>query len=395
MEYITVTEVRNIIQKEIFQMEVIEQSLIDAQYHYSAEPVYAPIDVPSFDNSAMDGYAFAYQDYEDKKELRVCYTIQAGDTELPVLKSGEVARIFTGAMIPQGADTVVMQEKVKKENAIIFIEEHSFSKGQNIRLKGSQSQKGDLLIPENTLITSGVIGMLAGFGIDHIKVFSYPKVGIIVTGNELAEAGKPLKTGQIYESNSLALQSVLKDLHIQSLQTIKVSDKKKSTSEAIKTMMEKVDVLLITGGISVGDYDFVKESLQELEVNQLFYKIQQKPGKPLFFGKKENRFVFALPGNPASVLTCFYQYVKPFLEGLKGRTDFFQDKSTACLSSDFDKKNDLTNFLKGRAENGEVTILSSQESYKMDSFAQANCLVEISGEKRKISQGEKIALWKI
>jgi len=395
MDFITVKHAENIIAKEIFRTKIIEKPLLGALHYYSGESVYAPIDVPPFDNSAMDGYAFAFQDYADKKEITVRYTIQAGDTELPILQSGEAARIFTGAMIPEGADTVVMQERTKVENSTLLIEEHAFDKGQNIRPKGSQSKKNDLILEKNTLINPGTIGMLAGFGIDKIKVFSFPKAGIIVTGNELAEAGEPLKKGQIYDSNAVTLQAALKAIHIDSVFSIKIKDDKNSTFEAIKQNLETADVLLITGGISVGDYDFVKESLEKSGVEKLFYKVQQKPGKPLFFGKKENHFVFALPGNPASVLVCFYRYVQPFLEGLKGNVNPFGNKTTARLSGDFNKKDNLTHLLKGFLQNdGTVTVLSGQESYKMDAFVQANCLVEISGEKRKYVKDEKVIVWK-
>jgi len=396
MDFITVQEAEKIITKEIFRTQVTEKSLSDALHFYSAEPVCAPIDVPPFDNSAMDGYAFVFQDYIDKKEITVRYTIQAGDTELPFLQSGEAARIFTGAMIPEGADTVVMQEKTKVENSTLHIEEHAFDKGQNIRPKGSQSKKGDLISEKNTLINPGTIGMLAGFGIDKIKVFSFPKAGIIVTGNELAEACEPLKKGQIYDSNAITLQAALKAIHIDSVFSIKIKDDKESTYKAIKQSLETVDVLLITGGISVGEYDFVKESLEKSGVEKLFYKVQQKPGKPLFFGKKEDHFVFALPGNPASVLVCFYRYVQPFMEGLKGNAKPFGNKMEARLSNDFNKKDNLTHLLKGFIQNdGTVTVLSGQESYKMDAFVQANCLVEISGEKRTVAKDEKVIVWKI
>ena len=396
MNFITVQEAETIIKKAIFRTPVVEKPLSEALRFYSATQVYAPMDVPPFDNSAMDGYAFAYRDYVDKKEIKVCYTIQAGDTKLPVLQSGEAARIFTGAMIPEGADTVVMQERTKEENGTLHIEEHTFDKGQNIRLKGSQSKKGNLILAENVLINPGTIGMLAGFGIDKINVYSLPKVGIIITGNEFVEPGKPMKEGQIYESNSITLQSALKALGIEAQPPVKIRDDKDVTLLSIGKSLETADVLLITGGISVGEYDFVKESLEKSDVEKLFYKIQQKPGKPLFFGKKRNRFVFALPGNPAAALICFYRYVRPFLEGLKGNPNPFENKMVARLSDDYAKKNELTDLQKGLLRNdGTVTVLPNQESYKMNTFVQANCVVEISGGKRRIAKNEKVIVWKI
>lgn len=395
-EFITVSEARTLISNEIrIKCPIREKNLSDSLHSYIAKPIYAPIDVPNFTNSAMDGYAFCYQDWMDKNEITVKYIIQAGQTELPTLKRGEAARIFTGAMIPIGADIVVMQEKATVENNKLIVQKGEFQKGDNIRPLGSQTKKGELVAAENTLITPGVIGMLAGFGIEKVHVFSSPKIGIIVTGNELVTAGTPLKKGQIYESNSITLQSALKEMDISVEFIVKVSDDKEKTFHEIQTRIPEVDVLLLTGGISVGDYDYVKESLERAEIHQLFYKIQQKPGKPLYSGKKEQHYVFALPGNPASVLTCFYQYVRPFIKGLKGEKHIFNSYEDAKLINDFNKKNKLTNFLKGHLENGEVSITSSQESYKMNSFSSANCIVEISGEERVIRQGEKVIVWRI
>jgi molybdopterin molybdotransferase len=395
-EFITVNESRTIISQEINKKcPGHEIYLSDSLHSYLAKPVYAPIDVPNFTNSAMDGYAFSYQDMVDKNELTVKYVIQAGQTELPTLKRGEAARIFTGAMIPTGADIVVVQEKVKVEKNILSFQEKKYNKGDNIRQQGSQSKIGDLLVAENTLITPSIIGMLAGYGIEKVNVFSSPKIGIIVTGNELITAGTPLKKGQIYESNSITLQSALKEIDIQVEFILKVSDNKEKTFQEIQTRIPEVDILLLTGGISVGDYDYVKESLERAEVNQLFYKIQQKPGKPLYFGKKNQHYVFALPGNPASALTCFYQYVNPFIKGLKGENNIFNFYEEAKLLTNFNKKNNLTNFLKGYLKNGEVILFSSQESYKMNSFSTANCIVEISGEERIVHQGEKVIVWRI
>ena len=396
MDFITIQEAEAIIEKEIFRTQSVEKPLLEALHQYSATTVYAPIDVPPFDNSAMDGYAFSFKDYVEKKDLRIRYTIQAGDIQLPVLQSGEVARIFTGAMIPEGVDTVVMQERTREEKGFLYIEEHDFDKGQNIRPKGSQSKKGDIILTENVLINPGTIGMLAGFGINKINVFSSPSVGIIITGNELVEAGNPLKDGQIYENNSITLQSALKELGIETRFSVRVRDDKDATFQFVKENLETADVLLITGGISVGDYDFVKESLEKAGVEKLFYKVRQKPGKPLFFGRKDNHYVFALPGNPASVLVCFYRYVQPFLRGLKGNANPFENKMIARLSNDFNKKDNLTHLLKGLLRNdGRVTILPDQESYKMNTFVQANCLVEISGEKRTVAKGEETVVWKI
>ncbi|TWP23772.1 molybdopterin molybdenumtransferase MoeA [Apibacter muscae] len=395
MNFITVSQAKDIVKSEIYEGSMVKKNLEEALYHYTAEDIYAPLDVPSFDNSAMDGYAFNYEQYKEKIPLKISYTIQAGATDLPILKKGEVARIYTGAPIPKGVDTVVMQEKIKENLGELQIQDSKIFQGMNVRLKASQTKKGDLLVPKNTFINSGIIGFLAGFGFTQLPVYAFPKVGLIVTGNELVEAGKPLQQGQIYESNSQALKALLQDINIQPHKIVKVLDDKDSTIETIQDFWEEVDILIMTGGISVGDYDFVKEALEISGVEKLFYKIQQKPGKPIFFGKKKNKYVFALPGNPASVLINFYQYVRPFLEGIQGNLNFNKSKRTARLATAYKKENTLTLFLKAIYKQGKVCLLPTQESYKMDAFTKANCLVELHGDPRLIEESEEVTLWKI
>lgn len=395
--FISVSEAKNIIENQIFPTEKTTVSLLEAQGFYTAEPISATLDVPTFDNSAMDGYGLRFEDLADFSELKVTEIIPAGISKINfTLNRGEAVRIFTGAKIPDGVDTVVMQEKVERKENVIQFNINEIKKGENIRLKASQTQTGTVIVEKNTFVNHAVIGFLAGFGIEKISVFQRLKIGLVFTGNELIELGNPLSEGEIYNSNRYTLQSALAEINHQFSFIKHAEDTADSTFSSIQEALEKTEIVLITGGISVGDYDYVKPTLEKLGVTELFYKIKQKPGKPLFFGKIDGKFIFALPGNPASVFSCYHQYVKPFLLGCFGREIFDEDQDFAISESFIKKKNnDQTQFLKAFYAKGKVLILDGQESYKMNSVAQANCLVEFSENSTEINIGEKVKIWKV
>ena len=390
MDFVDVNTARTLLMNYIMEFDIIEVSLLDAQFSYTATDIYAPIDVPSFDNSAMDGYCFLYEDFKNGKALKSTYTIQAGDLNLPKLKSGEAARIFTGAPIPAGADTVVMQEKIIIENGYLKITDTEIKPTSNVRARATQSKQGEKIISKNTLIHAGLIGFLATFGIHKIKVFSKPRIGILVTGKELVQNDRPLEYGEIYESNSASLKALLKEMHLEITALEIVDDEPALITKKIKTLLEKVDLLIITGGISVGEFDFVKEALAANEVEKIVYKVQQKPGKPMFFGVKKQQRIFALPGNPAATFTCFHQYVKPFIESCLGAKNVFENIQTGVLNHDYFKKGTLTNFVKAHISSGNISILDGQESYKMQAFQQANCIVELAADKSIFSKGDSV-----
>lgn len=382
MDFVSVSAAKKILHEHAFRGEVVQFPLLDSIGHYAAAGIKAPMDIPGFDNAAMDGFCFRYSDYEKQIPLHVRYTIQAGETTLPNLQVGEAAKIFTGAPIPFGADTVVMQEKTYVEDERLYFTVNDFIAGANIRLRASQTSSGETILSENTLINAGLIGFLAGFGIQSVSVYKAPRIGICCTGKELVAPGQPLLPGQIYESNSLSLQALLSDMSITPLVIKKVDDHLGSIQKAIEEILDSTDIIIITGGISVGAYDYVYEALQLNGVEKLFYKVKQKPGKPLFFGKKGHKIIFALPGNPGATFTCFHQYVKPFLQFVKGQKNMYDHTQFGSLAHSYLKKGSLTQLLKGQEVQGKITILEGQESYKMNAFAKANCLIELDAERQ-------------
>jgi len=351
-----------------------------------AEAIYSPMDMPSFRQSAMDGYAFTHSELQ---QFNVVSTSKAGDFSNKMIKKDEAIRIFTGAYIPDNLDTVVMQEHTTVKNKTVEITKMPV-RFTNVRNKGEQIKENELVLENNTMVTPAAIGFLACLGITEITVYAKPKVAIVVTGNELVKAGARLSEGKIYESNSIMLQAALQGIGIKKVKTFKVKDNLKATIKALKYCLSAFDVVLVSGGISVGDYDFVKEALLSNGVEELFYKINQKPGKPLFFGKKGKTIVFALPGNPASTLTSFYIYVDPALKISMGFETSLLPKITRKITIPFENTSGKTLFLKAFFDDEKVTVLESQSSAMLNTFATANGLICLPFDQVNIEKNQEV-----
>ena len=350
------------------------------------EDIYSPINMPPFRQSAMDGYGL---NLHDNLSYSLIGEVKAGDGHQPVLKKGEAVRIFTGAPVPDTANAIMMQEKVKTDGDIITIE-HQISMEHNIRPFGEQVKAGDIALKKGTKLTPAAIGYLISLGITSVSVFKKPNIAIVTTGNELIEAGQKLSYGKIYESNSKMLLSALYSLKFYDVTLHNVEDHYSKTVEKLNAVINENDLVLITGGISVGDYDFVGKALKELEVEELFYKVKQKPGKPLFYGKKGDTQIFALPGNPAAALSCFYVYVYIALQKMMNRDVLELPRIEAKSTSHFEKKGDRPQFLKAIYDNGEVEILEGQNSSMLQTFALSNALVYAPETITKIVEGDSV-----
>ncbi|TRX00290.1 molybdopterin molybdotransferase MoeA [Flavobacterium gawalongense] len=351
-----------------------------------AEAIYSPMDMPPFRQSAMDGYAFTHSELQ---QFNVVSTSQAGDFSNKKIKQDQAIRIFTGAYVPDNLDTVVMQEHTTVKNKTVEITKMP-ARFANVRNKGEQIKENELVLENNTVITPAAIGFLACLGITEITVYAKPKVAIVVTGNELVKVGKKLPEGKIYESNSIMLESALQGIGIKKTEIFRVKDNLKATKRVLKSCLSTFDVVLVSGGISVGDYDFVKEALLSNGVEELFYKINQKPGKPLFFGKKDKTIVFALPGNPASTLTSFYIYVYPALKINMGFEVIHLPKIKRKINTQFENTSGKTLFLKGLYDDKKVTILESQSSAMLNTFAVANALIYLPYDVVNIEKDQEV-----
>jgi molybdopterin molybdotransferase len=388
LHMITVDEAKNCIVENTFLLTPVFVSLDKAVGLILAKDIYASLNIPAFPQSGMDGYAFAYNSINNP--IKMHGEQAAGSNTFIKLEQGTAMRIFTGAVVPEGADTVVMQEKAKVVDGFLQIDS-AIKLGDNVRLPGTEIAKDALALSAGTLLTPAAIGFLAAMGIAEVEIIPSPRVSIIVTGNELQTPGTKPEFGKVYESNSYSLIAALHQIHIQNITVYQSEDDITTLTETLQIALEKSDVILMTGGVSVGDYDYTVKVSENCGVQKIFHKIKQKPGKPIFFGKKENILFFGLPGNPASVLTCFYEYVVLALEKLTNQKLQLK-KIIAPLSESYKKASGLTHFLKGIFTGEKIILPSGQESYKLNSFAKANCLVVIPESTTEVQVDENVEI---
>jgi molybdopterin molybdotransferase len=382
---ISVKEAKDLIFQHISPLNPVTIDLAQAAGCILAANVYAKFDIPAFCQSSMDGYAIQFEDHE--QELALIGEMAAGTASNITIQHGQTSRIFTGAPLPEGADTVVMQEKTTRLGKTITLHDPNLKLGVNTRDRGSEIKAGALAIEKGSLLSPAAIGFLAGIGINKLSIYPMPKVSVIVTGKELQEPGKTLQFGQVYESNSYSLSAALKHEGIDQITVYEADDELEILKKVLQTALINSDVVLLTGGVSVGDYDFVIEAAALCGIKQVFHKVKQKPGKPLFFGTKDQKLIFGLPGNPSSVLSCYYNYVLPAVKALSQKINSVMEVQ-AELTHPYSKPAGLAHFLKGKYENGKVTPLNAQESYRLSSFAQANCLICLNETQEHFEKGD-------
>ena len=386
-EMVSVSEAKAIIKIHAHFVRTGIKTLSEALGYAVAEQVISKNNIPGFRQSSMDGYAVKFEDRNNR--LEIVGEMRAGKQSDVTLLSGQAMRVFTGAPIPAGADTVVMQERVYREGNWITVADEQLTLGIHVREKGSEAAKGKVALAQGTVLTPAALGFLAGLGCEKLLIFEPPKVAIIVTGDELQKLGQPLSFGQVYESNSIQLRAALQKAGIETVKVFHAADDPAALEEILGQALLASDLVLLVGGVSVGDYDFVVQSAFAQSVRPHFHKVKQKPGKPLFFGTKDETVIFGLPGNPSSALTCFYLYVLPAIDRMMQRPDSVC-YSQAVTTVDYPKNSGLTHFIKAHLTDGQVLPLHAQESYRLQSYAQANCLLVIPEESTGIVAGEEV-----
>ena len=395
---ILVKDAQKIILEKLQPLESQKKPILETLGHVLDEDIFAQRDNPPADNSAMDGYALRFEDISsiapgEPALLKITEDIPAGKPPIKTIHAGEAARIMTGALAPDGADTVVMQEDTKRENGSVRILKPQKS-GSNIRKQGEDFKKGDLLVSSGAVIKSTNLGIIVTAGYSSLSVHRKPVVAILSTGDELVNIDSKAENHQIINSNSYILASQVIQCGGKPILLGIVPDRKEVIKEKLR-QAEKADIIITSGGVSVGDYDFVKEAIKELGSEIIIWKIAMKPGKPLTFSMLGNRPVFGLPGNPVSSFVSFEQFVRPAILKLSGHKELFRKIIRAILSEDVKKKNDgrkhfLRAILSYKKEGCFVAPLSGQGSGMMGSLAAANSLLIVPEETTELKAGQQV-----
>lgn len=371
-------------------------TIVKALGYVLADDIIAPIDLPNFDNSAMDGFGLRWKSVsEGQRVFDIDQEVKAGDGNDFVLDEGRACPIYTGAPIPQGVELIVPVEQTTSTESILTINELSYKQFQHIRRKGEQIKRGNVALKRGLELNPAAIGFLAAMGVSMVEVYSKPRVAIITTGNELKRLGTELEPGQIYESNAYTLKALLQEMNIEKHSHFHVLDDYQSTYECFDDAFASYDIVISTGGVSMGKYDYVPEVVKEIGVQNIFYKVNQKPGKPIFFGKKGRKLFFGLPGNPAAVVTSFYQYVLPAINKWQHKSSLFLPQGYCQLNHDYTAKGSRTKFLKAKCDNNRVEVLEGQGSHILASLAEANCLIELAEGVKEVKAGKEVLIHKL
>jgi molybdopterin molybdotransferase len=356
-----------------------------------AEDIVPGIDVPAHDNSAMDGYAVRFADLE--KPLKEIGAALAGKPFTGKIGPGECVRIMTGAVMPAGTDTVVIQEVVKKEDDRIVVPPGQ-KKAQNVRYAGEDLKIGVPVLKAGRLLNPADVGLIASLGIAEVRVKRRLRVAFFATGDELASIGAPLKEGEIYDSNRYTVHGMLARLGVEAIDMGVVRDDPAALERAFLSAA-KHDVIITTGGVSVGEADFIKQMMAKLgEV--LFWKIAMRPGRPMAFGRIGNAFLFGLPGNPVAVMVTFYGFVRDALLHLSGREAAPLPLLKAVSAENLRKVPGRTEYQRGVlfSEQGEwkVRTTGQQGSGVLRSMSEANCFIVLEHERGSIKAGEPVSV---
>lgn len=379
----------------INEIEMVPLSHIDNRV--SAENVYSPLNVPAHNNSAMDGYAFKVEsDVLPANTNYVCVgTAMAGAPFLEELQAGQCIRIMTGAVVPDSANAVEMQENVMVDNNIVSLQ-HPLKKGNHIRLAGEDIAKSELVFLKGHKFNAVDVGLLASLGVANIAVLRKPKVAIFSTGDELKSPGQELSLGDIYESNSQVIKAMLARMNVDIIDLGIIEDDPKKIESAFKTADLQADAVISSGGVSVGDADYTKEVLDSLG-NIEFWKVAMKPGKPFAFGLLDNSLFFGLPGNPVSATVTFHKLTVPALQKMSGMEVKENTQLQAITTAKVKKRPGRTDFQRGIAainEVGqlEVTPFSHQGSGVLSSLSKANCYLVLEQDAGGNEVGEIVTI---
>ena len=397
---ISFQKAKSIISKNLYILERENINLKNAAGRILSEDIVAPFPSPRFNNSAMDGFAVRAIDIkhateEEPIELKIIDISSAGSPSEIIIGKGECTQCMTGAEIPRGADAIIMVEDTSgfSNNDSVKVK-NAASSGAHIRKIGEEISEGDVLIKKGTRITANELGICATFGYGALIVSKKPKVSIFGTGDELVEPGKKLGKGQIYNSNLYVFTDLVEKAGalIQMKEVIK--DDKESLKSFLSQALEESDIIISSGGVSMGRYDYIREVFIELGVKEHFWKVAQKPGKPLFFGTEEHKLIFGLPGNPVSSYIGFMEWVWPVIQSLMGKN--IERPLYGKLEEFFPREKTKHRFLFGQAgyKNGEIICRPTSRlgSHMLTSALGANCILGSESGDGPLKPGDLIKI---
>ena len=392
-------DARALVFQNVKPLEKCTRPLTESQGLALSDDILAPHGMPSFDNSGVDGYAVQAQDLaqasaENPVLLENLGYIAAGDSVNEKVNSGQCMQIATGAPLPKEADSVVMKEDIEVEDSKIRYTQ-SIQAKENVRYHGEDIPEGDTIIPTGTVIGPVQIATLATFGFSQVPVHQVPKVSIVSTGSELIDVvGQPAE-GQIRESNRFMLAGMVRQEYCEILKISMIPDLPELLNEEFEEAL-KADVTLICGGMSIGEKDFARPILKELGVEEIFWKIKFKPGKPLFFGRRGKTWVFGLPGNPASSYVLFEEFVRPALRKMMGRRVLEESMVKATLETPITKTYNRLHFMRGllHEDNGEFRVrpLKFQGSHSLGSLVASNALIRVEADSPSMPAGSMVSV---
>ncbi len=395
---VTVKEALNHILSAILPLGLEKADILSALGRVIGEDIHASRDIPPRDNSAMDGYALKSEDTtgagaESPVVLNIIEDIPAGYTPKKTVELGEAARIMTGAPVPDGADAVVMVEETMSDGNSVRIYADA-AKGQNIRYAGEDVRGGELVIRAGTLLRPAETGMLSALGRSFVKVYQKPLVALIATGDELVDIdGVAASPEKIVSSNSYSLAAQVMECGGIPLQLGIAKDNMDDLAEKFRDAM-RADIIVSSAGVSVGDYDFVKDVMEDMGIGIEFWQVAQRPGKPMTFGAREGKPVFGLPGNPVSSMITFEQYVRPAILKMTGHENIFRRTIRAKLTEDIKKKKGLRYFIRGRVKRqGEGFVAETtgeQGSGILKSMVLANGIIVIPEDAEFVEAGSEV-----
>ncbi|MCS6896720.1 MAG: molybdopterin molybdotransferase MoeA [Nitrospira sp.] len=401
MERLTpLDEARNVVLDATVALGVEKISILEALGRTLAEDIVAERDNPPWNNSAMDGFAVRWEDIKQEHAiqrpvtLKVVEDVPAGKMPTKTVRAGEAIRIMTGAPIPEGADTVVKVEDTEQEAGEVRIFKAE-PRGANIRLQGEDVTKGTCIIQKGTVIRPAEVGMLAVLAKPLVFVYQRPRVAILSTGDELADLDERVGDDKIINSNSYGLAAAVQEAGGVPLLLGIARDTQAALKEKIFHGMN-ADLLVLSGGVSMGDYDFTKAVFREIGAEMHFWKLAIKPGQPLAFGKIFGKLAFGLPGNPVSSMVTFEQLVRPAILKMGGRRTYGRPTVEAVFQEHFSKRPDRQHFLRGvlTREQGvfKVRTTGDQGSGILTSMVKANCLIDVPAEVERLHPGDVVTV---